>query len=94
MDKYQIPRYLDDPFRVVFWTLDELVVFGIPFVLLFFTFNSPLIAMVVATIAVLGMRKLKGDRGPHFLLHLVYWYLPPISRFKVVPPSHIRFILG
>jgi len=89
-----MPTHLDAPFRIIIWTVDELAAFLLPFILLFFMMNAPIVAVVVGVAMVIGLRKLKGEEGHYFLAHLAYWYLPPLIRYRVTPPSHIRFLLG
>lgn len=94
MDNYYIPKNLDAPFKVIVFTIDELIVLLLPFVILVFIFNYPLIAMGVSVSAVYWIKKLKGNSGPRFLFHLAYWYLPPIINYKCIPPSYKKTYLG
>jgi conjugal transfer pilus assembly protein TraL len=94
MDKYRIPRHLDAPFKIIIWTADELIVFLVPFVLCMTMFNSPVIGVALGIGLVMLLNKLKGEEGQHFILHLMYWYLPPVIRYKATPPSYLRELLG
>lgn len=94
MDKYYIPQYLDQPFKVIFWTLDEVATFLILFVCLFTLFDSPIVGFLSGVFAVVFLKKIKGEEGQYFLAHLAYWHLPPFVMYKATPRSYIREILG
>ncbi len=44
--KYYIPRYLDEPMRIILWTWDELLVFGIPLAVIYWLSNQLLIGVI------------------------------------------------
>jgi len=92
--KYYIPRYIDEPAKVILWTIDEFVVFVIPFFTLFFYFDAPITAVMIGVSLVFLLKKIKGEQGHHFLLHVAYWYLPEIIKLKQTPPSHLRSLVG
>ena len=94
MNAYHLPRYLDEPFRFMIWTLDECVVFGIPFVIATFYLDAVISGLIVGGSLLLCLRKLKGDAGHTFLYQWAYWHLPPILRFKKMPLSYQRFYRG
>ena len=73
-NKYYIPKYIDEPFRVIFFTLDECAIVG---TILGFSFaiGHEAIGFVAALGAYLGYSKLKGKESSSFLLRSVYWYL-------------------
>jgi conjugal transfer pilus assembly protein TraL len=94
MDKYHVPQHLDMPFKIVIWTADEFVVFVVPFFFILSIFNAPLTGVAVGGGLMVLLKKLKGEEGHHFILHLIYWYLPPMVRYKVIPPSYCQEIIG
>lgn len=94
MDKNHIPQYLDEPTRIILWTIDELILFLVPLLILFFGFDQLILGIGVGVALVFGLRKLKGEQGHYFLHSLMYWYLPAIVRFKSTPPSYYREFLG
>ena len=94
MDKYYIPQHLDMPFKIILWTLDEVVIFMVPFMTLFFLFNAPISGVVCGIVLVAMLKKLKGEEGHYFLAHIAYWYLPPLVHYKATPHSYIRQYLG
>lgn len=94
MDKYYFPQNLDVPVKIILWTLDEILVFLVPFMMGFLMFGSPMAGMFSGTILVVLLKKIKGEEGCYFLAHLTYWHLPPIVRYRATPPSHTRQYLG
>lgn len=94
MDKYHIPQHLDAPFKIIIWTPDEFFAFVVPFALCLSVFNAPVTGIALGAGLMMALKKLKGEEGHHFLLHLIYWYLPPVVRYRSVPPSYMREILG
>jgi conjugal transfer pilus assembly protein TraL len=94
MDKYHVPHALDEPFKVMLWTVDELSMLFIPFLILMFCFNSPIVGLIIGCGLLFILKKLKGEQGHFFLHHLLYWYLPPLFCFKKTPPSYRREWLG
>lgn len=93
-DKYSIPEHLDAPFKIMLWTLDELLALFIPIVLGFFFFDAPITGIVIGASLLFGLKKLKGEQGHYFIYSLMYWYLPVTFQFKKIPPSHIRQWVG
>jgi conjugal transfer pilus assembly protein TraL len=94
MDKYSMPRCLDEPFKVAFLTMDEITVLIVPLLAGLFLFNAPFFSLCVGAGLVSLLKKLKGKEGHYFIRQLLYWYLPPLFRFYSTPPSHAREILG
>jgi conjugal transfer pilus assembly protein TraL len=94
-DHYYIPKYLDEPPRWLFWTMDEAIVLIAPLLLGLIVFNRLILGFVLGVILMVILKKLKGSRGPHFLLSHFYWYFPFNDKYlKATPPSYIREYLG
>lgn len=93
MDKYYIPQHLDAPFRIALLTMDELLVFFVPFIVLFWV-DAMLIGVTIGACLVIALKKIKGEEGQAYLSQLIYWYLPTIYIHKVTPPSYIRYWIG
>ena len=92
---YHIPQTLDEPFKFMLWTLDELVLFLAPFLTLMLALNSPVWGMITGSVAVFAIKKMKGEQGHYFLYHWLYWHLPAgFLKFKTTPPSHCREWIG
>jgi len=94
MDKYHVPKYLDEPLRIMLLTIDELVIFFGPFLLVFVFFNQPIVGGMVGGVLVFILKRIKGEQGQHFIYSLIYWHLPQMVRFKATPPSYLRVLLG
>ena len=94
MDKYYIPRYLDEPMKIAFLTIDELFFLVAPILFGLFIFNSPVIGLLVGSALLALLKSIKSSEGHYFIYHLAYWYLPAIVKFKSTPPSHLREFLG
>lgn len=94
MSNYLIPRSLDKPYRVLFWTIDECIVAIVPFLFFWLLWDSPLTGMAISGVLLTLLRKLKGKDGEAYLLQLVYWHLPPFLKLRVIPPSYQRIYLG
>lgn len=94
MNKYSIPKYLDEPYKIVFFTIDEFVLLIVPVIVSMKLVGSPMIGMFIGTVLVAVLKNIKGREGHNQLLRQIYWHFPPIIRFKSTPPSYQREILG
>lgn len=94
MSPYHIPQYLDEPFKLMLWTIDEFLLFLIPFLTLMFIFGSPLWGGLVGGLCMYIVRKIKGEQGHYFIFNVMYWHLPSVIQFKCTPPSYLRHLLG
>ncbi len=92
--KYHIPRYLDEPMRIILWTWDELLAFCVPMGLIYWLSNQLLLGIFIGLSAFFGIKKLKGDQGHYFLKSLAYWHFPEIVRLRKTPASYIREYIG
>lgn len=94
MDRYAIPRHLDDPELIGFWTLDEFLVMVIPF-FWGIVAGHVVFGLVLSTLAWFGYRKARAGRQMSWLLHFGYWHLPgEFFALKSFPPSHLRVLAG
>ena len=93
-NKHLITQHLDEPFKVILWTLDELLVIFVPFLVLMFCFGSPLSGFGLGSLAFIVLRKVKGEAGHYFLHHVLYWHFPRLFLLKKTPPSHLREWIG
>lgn len=94
MDKYYLPKMLDEPFRIYILTIDEFILLVAPIVLIGFVFHQMIMGFIIGIGSMTMIKKFKGEQGHFYLLHLAYWYLPDIVKFKETPPSYIREYLG
>ena len=85
-DRYLVPRRLDDPELIGFWTIDEFAGILIPFAWGILS-QHIFIGIGLAAGAWLALRKA--------LVHAAYWYLPgSFLGLKATPPSHCRLLAG
>lgn len=92
-DSNKILHHLDDPNRILIFTIDEaFIIFGGFLTGVFFT-NLLLIALSV--MACLLIRLFKKRIGVGAYRAFSYWYLPYSKKsYKALPPSHIKEWLG
>ena len=93
-DKYYIPKAIDEPFRVYLLTVDELLLLIMPIFILGFILQQMVLGFCLGICSLVLIKKFKGEQGHFYLVHLGYWFLPPVIRLKVTPPSYIREYLG
>ena len=93
-DPYIIPRRLDDPELIGFWTIDEVAGMLIPFTWRILS-QHIFIGIIVAFGAWFALRKAKAGRASSWVAHAAYWYLPAgLLGLKSTPPSHCRLLAG
>lgn len=89
-----IPQTLDEPFKFMLWTMDELTLFLCPFLTGMLALNSPVWGMIVGSAAVFAIKKMKGEQGHYFIYHGLYWRLPMFIKLRATPPSYCREWIG
>ncbi|OGT67601.1 MAG: type IV conjugative transfer system protein TraL [Gammaproteobacteria bacterium RIFCSPHIGHO2_12_FULL_45_9] len=94
MDPHYVPRFLDEPARLMLWTWDEFIVLMGPIVFCMFVIGAPVSGMIVGGVLWMGLKKIKGEQGHFFVYHCLYWYFPLVFGFKKTPPSFIREWVG
>lgn len=95
MSSYYVPQHLDEPFKLILWTVDEFLLFMTPMLILMFFFSSPIWGMVLGGLLMTGIRKIKGEQGHYFIKNLCYWYLPSwVFQCRATPPSYLRELIG
>ena len=86
-DRYLVPRRLDDPELIGFWTIDEFAGILIPFAWGILS-QHIFIGIGLAAGAWLALRKAKARGAGSALVHAAYWYLPgSFLGLKATPPS-------
>jgi len=94
LDKYVVPRRLDDPELIGLWTLDEFMGLVIPFAWGILA-QHIVIGILGAGAAWFALRKAKAGRASAWVIHAAYWYLGEnFVRMRVTPPSHMRRLAG
>ena len=89
-------KTLDNPIRILFWTIDEFSVMAIP-IFLGLCFGS-ITLMIFAVILKPCHSKIKKKLPYGTLKHTLYWNLPifwlqKMGRLKSLPSSHYRELL-
>lgn len=93
-DQHLILHHLDDPFRILYWTLDEAIVIFVPTIAGIFL-NQVMLGFIFSVSGFWGLRKTKKVYGFDNVKHMFYWYLPRIKKkLPNSPDSHIREYLG
>lgn len=92
--KYKTPQYLDEPYRLIIFTIDEVFVAVATFYILGFVCNFMVTSMVLTCVFIFLMKKMKGNEGPSFYIHLFYWFFSISPKLRATPPSWIREFLG
>lgn len=96
MDKseWRVPVSLDEPFRILFVDLYQLVL-----IVSLGTVGIVLDAMLLGSCIGIALAYCYGEllenRSPSFLVHLAHWYLPRnFLGLRCVPPGHLRLFVG
>jgi conjugal transfer pilus assembly protein TraL len=93
-DAHILLHHLDDPFRVLMWTIDEALLLIIPPFIGLMT-DQLFLWLVLGFGSFAALRKAKKKFGGGTLKHAFYWYLPHNkARLKKTPPSYIRHYRG
>lgn len=89
-----IEQKLQAPGRILFFTVDDAVVFAVPFLICFLG-RDVLAGAFWGCVAFLVWRRVKGEGGVERLLASVYWYLPPfVAPYRAFPRSDVMFWRG
>lgn len=73
--RYKIYSNLDHPQRLFGFTLDEVFIAALGGIFLSVS-NQKVLVILFSLSIMAGVRRLKKNKGPRFLLVLAYWYLP------------------
>ncbi len=93
-EEFYIPRYLDEPERWLFWTIDEAMVLLLP-IIVALNAGYLMLGMVVSGLSYVAWMKLKRNGHINTVRFAIYWFYPStIMRLKHTPPSNIIFYLG
>ena len=93
-DRYIVPRRLDDPELIGFWTLDEFAGMIVPFTWGILG-QHVFIGIALAAASWFALRKAKAGRSWARVIHAAYWHLPAgLTGLKMTPPSHCRLLAG
>lgn len=85
--EYYIPKHLDSPPKIIFWTADEFTMFFAPVMLGLFL-DKFFISAVVGVFLYNKWRQIKGIGKGNVPLFFIYWFLPKyFIGFKKTPHS-------
>ena len=94
MDKYYIPKTLDDPARFLFFTMDECAVLFLPMFVGLMA-GAMFLGLGGGIFSYYLYKKYKGLNRGNVMTNIKYWYLPSrLFRFKFTASSYNRFYLG
>ena len=92
--KYKTPQFLNEPYRLIVFTLDEVIVAVLTVYIV-----GAMCGFIVTSLFLTGallflMKRMKGNEGPYFYIHLFYWFFSLSPKLRSTPPSWIREFLG
>ena len=93
MSKYYIPKYLDEPFRIMIFTVDEFVV---TFASLIFVwiFVNDLVGLVVGGATYFFYIKLKRRESSAYFKRALYWTYGMARHLRIMPNRNIKHLKG
>lgn len=93
-EQHYLLNYLDRPVRLLFLTIDELLVLLVP-LLLGLWFMYAFTGLMTAIIGYLGLKLFKRKFGQGNLRPSLYWHLPTSRKhMTLLIPSWIREYIG
>ena len=93
VERYMIPRHLDDPPMVFMWDADEAGTFI--FLMMFGAFFHQFIAgLVLGFLAARALARIKQAGGRGLILRFLYWYTRSDLWIKSRAPSFVREYTG
>lgn len=92
--KYKTPQYLNEPYRLIIFTLDEVFLAVTTVYILGFACGFMVFSLFLTAFLLFLMKRIKGNEGPYFYVHLLYWYFSMSPTLRATPPSWIREFLG
>lgn len=87
--EYYIPHALDNPMRIIIWTIDEAMVILLPFMIGLWL-DWLVSSLFISAIAYTLLRKLKKQHDAYYIVKMIYWYFPPVLYLKKTPHSFRR----
>lgn len=100
MDQYAqktlalMPAFLNEPEKIIRWTIGELVLFLAPLFVIGFFF-SWILGLIVSLILYKGLKRLTTGPYGNLLFAVDYWFMPfSRKRYKAIAPSHIKEWIG
>ncbi|MBP9777631.1 MAG: type IV conjugative transfer system protein TraL [Rickettsiaceae bacterium] len=72
-NKFYIPKHIDEPARIIFFSVDEFVLVVIV-AGLFFMFGHELVAIVLSVATYFGYKHLKQKESSAYVQRMLYWH--------------------
>ncbi len=94
LEKFYIPRHLDDAPKFLFWSVDEAMIILIP---IFFgiMINMTILAILLSTVLFKSWKKVKGFGGRGIIQMILYWYYPKsLLDLKYTPDASIKHYIS
>ena len=91
--KYYIPKYLDEPFRIVIFTLDEFIITMAPLIIIWILFNE-LLGLAAGTFFYFFYLKLKRRESSAYFKRKLYWSYGIKKYMKIMPNSNANKLKG
>ena len=89
-----VPGFLNEPEKIIRWTVGELAVFLGPLFVIGFFF-SWILGLVLSMILYKGLKLLTRGAYGDLLAAVDYWFMPfSRRRYKAIAPSHIKEWVG
>jgi len=93
-ERYHIPRHLNEPMRILIFTVDEFASLTLPLLLSFIVLQQLWGGLILGSLLMMLIRKLKGQQGHYFLWQWLYWHCSALVFLRSTPPSYQRDFLG
>ena len=90
--KFYIPKYIDEPTRIVFFSIDELVI-SLVSGFIAYTLSNEIFGFIAAVCAYFGYCSVKGKESSAYIQRWVYWHLG-FSSQHYIPKAKIRHYKG
>lgn len=92
--KYKTPQFLNEPYRLIIFTIDEVIVAVLTLYIFGAVCGFIVTSLVLTSFFLYLMRRMKGNEGVYFYVHLFYWFFSLSPKLRATPPSWIREYLG
>lgn len=92
-EDFNVPRYLDEPERMIIWTVPEFIWVSICSMVGLFIKQAVglLVGLFVSLVVLKIINNLKLKYGNKYLVFWCYWNFPPLNKLgNQFPASHIR----
>lgn len=94
LEKFYIPRHLDDAPRFLLWSVDEAMSALIP-IFLGAVLGLGILTPIFGIISFKSWKKIKGSGGQGLLKSIIYWFYPvSVLGLKKTPDSSIKHYIG